>query len=286
MIKFGPGGNSDSFIKEGYKSSLDVPAWLSAKGLNAFEYECTRGVKISEAMAKTFAKQAERYDISLSIHAPYYINLASQEEKIQQSSIGHILQTLRAADWMGATTVVIHPGTAGKIAREDALNSAIILLTKVVELMHEKDYTHISLCPETMGKNNQLGTVDEIIKLCKIAPEIIKPTIDFGHLHALTQGGMDKAINFKRVIDKIALQLGSKIARNVHVHFSPVEYTKGGEKKHHTLANKEFGPDFGYFAEVIVQDNLTPTIICESAGTQAEDAQTFMNIFRSYGGVI
>lgn len=286
MIKFGPAGNSLSFSTAGFKSSLDVPSWLSAMDLTAYEYQCTRGVNISEPFAKALGKQAERYGISLSIHAPYYINLASQEEKIQESSRKHILKTLQAADWMGARVIVIHPGAAGKVSREEAVSLALKLLERTLEEARERGLEHIKICPETMGKVNQLGSLDEIIALCKLSPDIIQPTVDFGHLHAVSQGGMDKTESFKRVIDKIAKHLGDDAAKNLHVHFSPIEYTKGGEKKHHTLSRKEFGPDFSYLAEVIVQQKLSPTIICESAGTQAEDAVTFMNIYRSYGGEV
>lgn len=286
MIKFGPAGNSDNFTREGYKSSLDVPSWLSAKGLTAYEYQCTRGVRISEAFAKALGNQAERYGISLSIHAPYYINLASQEEKIKQSSIRHIMSSLQAADWMGAKAIVFHPGAPGQLSRGEALKSASNLMSQVLDRVYSEGLEYISLCPETMGKNNQLGNLEEVIELCKVDAKVIRPTVDFGHLHAISQGGMDKAASFKRVIDKIAKHLGDEAAKNLHVHFSPVEYTKGGEKKHHTLSQKEFGPDFAYFAEVIVEENLTPTIICESAGTQAEDAVTFMNIYRSCGGTL
>ncbi len=107
------------------------------------------------------------------------------------------------------------------------------------------------------------------------------PAVDFGHIHALGGGCLKDSTSFLKILDKIDHALGEKILKNLHVHFSPVEYTNAGEKKHCTLKEKEFGPDFYPFAKVIKEKGITPTIICESAGTQAEDAATFRSLYQS-----
>ncbi|ATW24322.1 TIM barrel protein [Candidatus Formimonas warabiya] len=280
MIKFGPAGNSDSFYEEGYKTTLDVPRWLYGRSLNAYEYQCTRGVRINRTFSQALAVQASRYHIALSIHAPYYINLASPDPAIQESSKQHLIKSLSAAKWMGATRVVFHPGAAAKLGRTDALQNALTLLEKIISDLDEELLEDCFLCPETMGKANQLGTVAEVLELCKLHPKII-PAVDFGHIHALGGGCLKDESHFIKVLEKIAHALGEETVKNLHVHFAPVEYTAAGEKKHCTLKEKEFGPDFYPFAKVIAEKGLTPTIICESAGTQAEDAAAFLSMYNS-----
>ena len=132
-----------------------------------------------------------------------------------------------------------------------------------------------------MGKKNQLGNLDEVIELCRDYPGAVYPTVDWAHLHALGNGSLKKEEDFAAVFDKIEAALGSEACQNLHCHFSPIEYTPlGGEKRHHNLSEKKYGPDFSLLAKVLVQRNYTPTIICESADMQAEDAITFKHIYK------
>ena len=132
--------------------------------------------------------------------------------------------------------------------------------------------TYVKLGLETMGKINQLGTLEEVITLCKTAPCYV-PVVDFGHLNARERGGLfPNADAYMRVFDRIGEELGDDVAKNLHCHFSKIEYTASGEKKHLTFSDTEFGPEFEPLAEAIVKNNLAPRIICESAGTQAQDA--------------
>lgn len=280
MIKFGPAGNSDSFYEEGYKTTLDVPRWLFDRGLDAYEYQCTRGVRITQAFAQALQVQASRFNIALSIHAPYYINLASQDPVLQEKSKHHLFKSLMAAKWMGAGRVVFHPGSVSKVPRTDALLSAAKLLDSFLKELDEELLENCYLCPETMGKRNQLGNLEEILELCKLHPRL-RPAVDFGHLHAWGGGCLNEERDFERILDKIDQNMGSDTIQNLHVHFSPVEYTGAGEKKHVTLKEKECGPDFYPFARVLKKNGLTPVIICESAGTQAEDAATFKSLYQS-----
>lgn len=280
MIKFGPAGNSDSFYEEGYKTTLDVPRWLSDRGLNAYEYQCTRGVRITKAFAQALEVQASRFNIALSIHAPYYINLASPDPALQEKSKHHLTKSLMAAKWMGATRVVFHPGAASKLPRTEAFIKAYKLLEKILSEIDGELLEDCYLCPETMGKKNQLGNLREVLEMCKLHP-MIRPAVDFGHLHALGAGCLNEESDFEKVLGKIDQVLGGEAVKNLHVHFSPVEFTGGGEKKHCTLNDKEFGPDFYPLAKVLRKNALTPRIICESAGTQAEDAVTFKSIYDS-----
>ena len=85
MIKFGTAGNDERFYEEGYKKSEQIPEYLSKKGLDAYEYQCSRGVRISDEKAELLKQEAEKYNISLSVHSPYYISLSTQDEEKKKS---------------------------------------------------------------------------------------------------------------------------------------------------------------------------------------------------------
>ncbi|HEY5583960.1 MAG TPA: TIM barrel protein [Ruminiclostridium sp.] len=280
MIRFGPAGNSDSFYEQGYKASLQMPAWLASMGLNAYEYSCTKGVKIGEKTAIEIGKEAKINNISVSLHAPYYISMASEEIEKRENSIKFILDTLRAAKWMGAKRIVIHTGSCSKVDRNWALETAMQVLKETIELSDMAGYGDISICPEVLGKHNQLGTLEEIMEMCKIDERII-PTIDFGHIHARGLGSINFEEDFASIIDIIENSIGKDRTKQIHCHFSRIEYTKGGEKKHWNFVDKQYGPEFEQLAPVLVKRNMEPVIICESRGMMAEDALEMKNIYES-----
>jgi len=280
LVRFGPSGNSESFYEQGYKSSAQMPAWLSAMGLEAYEYQCNRGVNISEKTAREIGEEAVKNDIFLSIHAPYYINLASPEEEKRKNSKRYIIETLTAAKWMGAKRIVVHTGSYSKVDKRWALKTAIDLIGEVLDEARNSGLEDVLICPEVLGKNNQMGSLDEIIEMCRIH-ELLMPTVDFGHIHARYQGGLNCPEDFERVINQLENALGFERIKNLHCHFSRVEFTKGGEKKHWNIDDVEFGPEFAHLAEIIVKKGMEPVIICESRSNMAEDALKLKKIYES-----
>lgn len=276
--KFGPAGNSDSFFKMGYKGSLDVPKYIEKMGLDTFEYQCGRGVNIGEEKARQLGQLATQKGITLSLHAPYYISMSSVEEAKRDNSINYILSSAKAVDWMGGNRIVVHTGSCGKISRTDALQLALDTMKKALTALDSENLGHIHICPETMGKVNQLGTLDEVLELCKIDERLI-PCIDFGHLNARDMGYFKSKAEYKIVFDKIENALGYDRLCNFHSHFSKIEYTTGGEKKHLTFADTVYGPDFEPVLDLTVQKNCSPTFICESDGTQAEDVKQMKDYY-------
>lgn len=276
---FGPAGNSEDFYASGGKSVYHVPDWLKKHGLFAFEYQCGRGVKISDDSARDFGRLAAEANIRLSVHAPYYISLSSVEEEKRDKSIDYILQTLNVANCMGADRIVVHSGSCGSITRLEALKLATDTLTRAVKAADECGLGHIRICPETMGKVKQLGNVEEVLKLCMIDERLI-PTLDFGHINAQSIGAYNTKESIAAVLDAVRNTLGAERAKNFHAHYSRIEYTRAGEKKHHTIAETEYEPDFEPIAELIAERGLTPRIICESAGTQTGDAVLMQEIYR------
>ena len=201
-IKFGPSGNSQSFYDEGYKSSLDMPKWLWEKGLSAYEYSLTKGIRLKRETATKIGKEAEKHNIFLSIHAPYYINLANPDHKKRERSKKYILDTFYAGEWMGAKRIVFHPGSVGKLERREAFDIVLNTFEEVLEIIYKNGFNDISICPETMGKINQIGTLEEILELSKLDEKII-PTIDFGHIHARDGGSLNSKKDFEDVINTI-----------------------------------------------------------------------------------
>ncbi len=275
-VAFGPGGNGDWFYAEGNKTTLQSPAWLKGKGLDAFEYEAGNGIMGSETTLRAIGEKARECGILMSLHAPYYISLSGTEESKRLKSLDYIQKSLWAAELLGADTIVIHSGSAAKISREEAMALSKDTLSRVAEKVGT---TSICLGIETMGKVNQLGTLDEVIEQCKVAP-IYVPVVDFGHLNARQSGGAFPDVDaYRRVFDAIGNSLGDAVARSLHCHFSKIEYTRSGEKKHLTMADTQYGPEFEPLAEAILKEHVMPRIICESSGTQAEDALLMKQLF-------
>ena len=266
---FGPGGNSASFYAEGHKSTAEAPAWVKAKGLDAYEYEAGNGLTAGEASLRRIGEEAKKQGILMSLHTPYFISLSGVEPEKRLKSVDYVKKSLWAAELLGADTIVIHSGSASKITRQEAMSLARDTLEKIIE---EVGDTPVHLGLETMGKINQLGTLEEVIELCKTDRHYY-PVVDFGHLNARNIGGYyTDADSYRRTFDAVAEGLGDEIARTMHCHFSKIMYTSAGEKKHLTFADEEFGPAFEPLAEAIIKEGLVPRIICESDGTMAEDA--------------
>ena len=275
---FGTGGNSESFYDEGNKSTIQAPAWIIAKGLDAYEFEAGNGLHAGDATLKKIGDAAREHNVLMSFHTPYFISLSGTDPEKRLKSINYISQSLHASELLGADTIVIHAGSAAKISREEAMRLASDTLYKNLEVNGNTD---IRMGIETMGKINQLGTLDEVIELCKISPKY-HPVVDFGHLNARNVGNAFPTVDsYRAVFDKIANALGDEYAYNLHCHFSKIEYTNAGEKRHLTFADTIFGPDFEPLAEAILKEGVAPRIISESDGTQAEDALYMKKVWES-----
>ena len=275
--KFGPAGNCPAFYDAGYKSTAQAPLWLKNIGLDAYEYQCGQGVRGSDEAFASVGKAAKENGIALSLHAPYFISLSGIEEEKRLKSLEYIKQSLHAAELMGANIIVIHTGSASKISREEAVGLAKDTMYRALEAFPD---TNVAFGLETMGKINQLGTLEEVVQICKMDKRL-RPVVDFGHLNARNIGNYFTCQDdYKRVFDYISENLGAEYAQQLHCHFSKIEFTGAGEKKHLTFADTVYGPSFEPLAAVIAQNSLAPTIICESDGTQAQDALAMKNMYK------
>ncbi len=277
--RFGTAGTSDSFAAKGYKGSMDIPAYTAEMGLDAFEYQCGRGVRLGLEKAEKMAELAAERDIVFSVHAPYYISMSSLDEEKRLGSIRYLLQSCEVCRALGGRRVIFHPGSCGKQSRETALEKALDTLHRAMDALDEAGFGDMTLCPETMGKIGQLGTLEEVLALCSVDKRLV-PCIDFGHLNARTLGGIRSKADYEAILDKIGEALPDERARRFHIHFSRIEFSAGGEKRHWTFADTQFGPEPQPLMELLAQRGLEPVVICESAGTQAEDARTMQRMYR------
>ncbi len=279
-VKFGPAGQCGKAKELKIKSTLQYLDYLDQIGLSAFEYSCGRGVNIGEKTARQLGEKAKKLGIAMSLHAPYFISLASLEEEKRKKSVEHyIYQSALTVDYMGGTRIVVHPGGLNKQTRAKALEVAIDTIRKAQKFLDEQGLSHIIMCPETMGKILQLGDLDEVIALCKVDDRML-PCVDFGHMNARTLGSLDSKEAFAALLDKLEDQLGKERIRRMHVHFSQIEYSAGGEVRHLIFSdNKGFGPDYQPLMELFAERGMEPTVICESAGTQSQDALTMQRAY-------
>lgn len=274
---FGPGGNSEAFKLAGMKSTIDAPRWLAEIGLDAYEYEAGNGLAANTGTLLAIGKEAKEHNIRMSYHTPYFISLSGVVEEKRLKSIEYIKQSLDASKLLGAKTIVVHAGSAAKITRDEAMRLAGDTLARTVASV---DTYGIKIGIETMGKINQLGTLDEVLELCRIDSAYV-PVIDFGHLNARELGGFFvKADDYLKVFDKIDRKMGFDVLNSLHCHFSKIEWTQSGEKKHLTFEDTVYGPDFEPFVEAIVRVGISPTVICESAGTQSDDALAMKKYYK------
>ena len=276
---FGPGGNGELFYSQGYKSTLDAPLWVADFGLDAYEYEAGNGLSANSELLAAIGVKAKLCGVKMSYHTPYFISFSGIDPEKRLKSIGYIRQSIEASLLLGADTIVVHTGSASKITRREAMTLAADTLIKTLEAV---DTYSVKIGLETMGKENQLGTLDEVLELCRI-DKVFVPVVDFGHLNARSLGKeLNSTDDFLRVFDKIDRLAGPEIANKLHCHFSKIEWTDKGEKRHLTFEDSIFGPKYEHFMEAIIKGGYSPTVICESAGTQAEDALTMKKYYMEH----
>ncbi|MBS7632550.1 TIM barrel protein [Candidatus Bathyarchaeota archaeon] len=262
--RFGPAGVPLAF---GMVSSdlEDIPRFLREEGLDAFEYEAIywgKKPQIKRERAERLKEKARENDVWLSMHASYFVNLCGKKDVVEASQ-KRLIACATAAEWMGAHIVVFHPGYYGRKLRNEAFKQCAQSLREIIQSLDSLGVRQVKLGPETSGKVAQLGSLDEVLRLCNEV-ERMQPAIDWAHLHARDMGRFRKVEDFRNVIAQIENQLGTEVARDLHCHFTKIEFSDKGERRHHTLDEQRYGPNFEMLAEVIAEFGLKPVVISES----------------------
>jgi len=259
-IRFGPAGKPITYKG----STIGIPKFLHEIGLDAFEYEAVRGVRIREDQAKKLGEEAEKYDVKLSLHAPYFINLSALNEETVRKSKLRLIEAALAASWMKAYVVVFHPGYYLKQTEKEALEKATEALKDVEEELRSQGIGEVLLGAETTGKKSELGSLEEVVKMSQEV-DIVVPVIDWAHIHARSVGllitTMDDVI---KVIEYVEKNVGEKALKPMHMHFSKIMFKEHGEKEHVVLSDKNYGPNFEIVCEGILEVGVDAVIISES----------------------
>lgn len=280
MIKFGPSGNCQAFYDAGYKHTVQAAQFCADMSLDCYEYSFGRGIMMSEDTAIEIGQAFSDKGIEISVHAPYFINFANPDDIAAQKSYGYVLDSAKYLKLLGGNRLVFHPAAQGKVSREEAVNKTADRLKILRDYIYLNNLEDLHFCPETMGKSAQIGTLDEIVNFCKI-DKVFLPAVDFGHLNAREGGSLKTVEDFVSRLEYMISELGYDRVKNFHVHFSKIMYGAKGEIKHLTFEDSVYGPEFEPLAVALKKLKLEPYIVCESAGTQAEDAQVMKRIYRN-----
>jgi len=262
--RFGPAGIPPSFKVFGARL-LNIPRFLREENLDAFEYQAVRwGQKpqMKQEDAESLGAEARKNNVLLSLHGSYYVNLSGKNEVVEASK-KRIVACATAANWMGAYVVVFHMGFYGRLEKSYAFRICVDALKDIVAEIRSLGIRNVKLGPETMGRVSQVGSLDEILTICEEV-EQTQLVIDWSHLHARHQGRFRKVDDFRAVVEEVERRLGTEAARAMHCHFSKIEYTDKGERRHHVLDDARYGPDFEMLAEVIAEFKMHSIMICET----------------------
>lgn len=246
---------------------------ISRLELDCMEIEFVKGMKMGSDLAKKIREEAITKNVKLSIHAPYYVNLNSPEEGKRLASQERLLSSARLAQMCGAQSLVFHPGYYGKSSSENAFNTIKKGIKEVVSIL-KSERSPVILRPETMGKQSQFGSLEEILFLCREVDGIM-PCVDFSHIHA-RKGKANTYLEFHRILRKIEKKLGKKAIKNIHIHITGVEYNNKGELKHLNLQESDFRYD--EWIQVLKDFEVEGMVICESPN-QDRDALMLKNLF-------
>ncbi len=278
MIKFGPSGNSNAFYEAGNKTSEQSAVWVKNLNLDCFEYSFGRGVNLSDERAEAIGKTFFDNGIEISVHAPYYINLANPDDEMASKSFNYLIESAKKCRLLGGKRIVFHPASQGKLDRQSAVKLTIERLKRLTDAIYANGLENMLFCPETMGKLAQIGTIEEVTEFCKI-DKIYYPAVDFGHVNAREQGSLKTQEDYKNRLAHMINELGYEKMKDFHVHFSKIQYSVKGEIKHLTFEDEVFGPNFEPLSSVLKELKLEPYIVSESDGTQDKDALIMKNIY-------
>ena len=262
-LRFGPAGKPVGLKSGDYVKGIE---YVASIGLNAMEYEAVRGVRVSESKARRIGEAARERDVKLSMHAPYFLNFASTSEETRRKSVERLVAAVQAAEWMGAYAVVFHPGYyKGHSSAREALDTTIRALKPVVEFMDSRSIKGVWIAPETTGKTSQVGSVEEVAEICRSLGKYCRPAVDWAHIYARSEGRLVTSVDHvASIVEYFERELGTSAVKPLHTHFSRIEYGRGGEREHHTLAETDYGPDWQLVCSAYSEIGVEAVVISES----------------------
>lgn len=291
-IKFCVAGFPLNFFYSPYgKKRENIFKWINEIGLDGIELQCTYGIKMKKEQALLYRELAEKNNLIITIHAPYYISLASIKPEVVERSKLEIKKAFELADILGVKRIIFHPGAGYGKTEEDRKLGLDRLINALNSIEDELDTKNIKLYPEIGGKINQLGNLDEIIEICKKV-KYTRPCLDLAHLHARELGSLNSKEKIVEVLKKIESELGREILEETHFHVYPVDFTDKGEKVHKAFGDKkedsqlslfvnddEYMPKAEDYIGAIKELDLTPVTVCEAHNSQDVGAKLMKDIY-------
>ncbi len=269
-------------VPTNYKGKFkDLFAWLKGMGLNAFEIQCTYGFKISEDRQQII-REHNNNGVFFSIHAPYYINLGSLNKAVVDRSFSNMKEGISLAKSLNITRIIFHPGGGHENTPEGRVKAINQLVDAVNKLTSEIDMGEVRLYPEIGGKTASLGSLDEIIDICKRC-KYCYPCIDIAHLHAREIGSINTKQDILDKLNKIKSALPDKFDK-IHFHAYTIEYGDKGEIKHlyhgKNMADGRVGkPNLDDFISSLKELKLSPWVISEALDSQELGAKYMHDLY-------
>jgi deoxyribonuclease IV len=227
-LRFGTVGAPSTTAGSGTPAAVEHIRQL---GLEHLEIAWVQSVRVSDEACAQIKAAAQKHKVSLSIHAPYYINLNSQTSELMEKSDERLLAAARKGYLAGAKDIIFHPGSYHSQPPEQVYERAKQKLIEITGILREEG-VDVYLRPETMGKSAMFGTLDEVIQLSAEVPGVM-PCIDWAHLHARTGDGTFNSYDeFADALSRVKAGLGEEGLKNLHFHMSGIAYTSKGEKAH------------------------------------------------------
>ena len=296
--QFGVAGFPPAFFESEYrKKRVNIFAWVRSLSLDWVELQNTYGVKMKDEQALEYKRLARQHNIGISLHAPYYITLASGDADIVKRSVERIFQCFHLAEVIGSSRIIFHPGhfpgTSPK-ERKDGFSQLIRVLSEIKNDVPKS----IFLYAETAGKRSQLGSVEEVVEICSQI-HYVKPCLDMAHVHGFRNGELTSEEKIYAILDYIGDMLGKDVLADVHFHMYPVEVDKNGEKKHRAfddiipiqqisligeVNSEQYHPRPEHFIAALKKKRLSPVIVCEALNSQEKGARIMKDIYYQDGG--
>jgi deoxyribonuclease-4 len=234
LIRFGTVGSPQTTPQSGTLYAIEQ---IRRLGLDHLEIAWVRSVRVSDETCAEIKTTADDYNVSLSIHAPYFINLNSQTAELMEKSDERLLTAARKGHLAGARDIVFHPGSYHAQSPDHVYERVKEKLLEIRGVLDEEG-VDVILRPETMGKKAMFGTLDELVQLSRDIPGVL-PCIDFAHLHART-GALNTYDEFAGIFRTVEKGLGRAGLESLHAHMSGIDYGPRGEKNHLPLNEADF----------------------------------------------
>jgi len=242
--------------------------------LDCMEVEFVRGVRIKKEVAEQAGKAAAELRVVLTCHGPYYINLNAEEPDKKKASSSRILETARAAQWLGAKSITFHAGFFLKQDREQVYGVIKKALAEITSTVAQEGL-EVRISPELTGKETQFGSLEELLRLSSEVDNI-HPCIDFSHYHARTGGAQNSYEEFCQTLEKTEKALGRQALEQLHMHVSGINYTAKGERNHLNLPESDL--KYKELLRALKDFKVGGTLICESPNLE-EDARLLKDTY-------